>query len=89
MLHIYKDGSDSYFKLIEVVKLLSKDDILLFVGDGVINCVRNKNELHDLNIYALDIDCKARGITEIKIGEMISLEKFVCLVAENHSPISW
>ncbi len=91
MINIYSDGRDCENKLQFIVNMLAGDDILILVGDGIMNAVV-PNCLSDAacRIYVLENDLTARGFNKTKIGEIITIEQMVDLIANDlKSPISW
>lgn len=91
MINIYSDGCDSVSKLEYVVSLLSPDDLLILVGDGVLNAVNTKGLLNaECDIYVLENDLTARGLSGVKTGKIITIRQMVDLIANDlKSPVSW
>lgn len=91
MICIYSKGRDYQARLDQLVKMLTSDDVLILVSDGILNAIDDHSlESFKGRIYVLENDLKARGINKIKRGELISMDQMVALIANDpNSPLSW
>ena len=80
----------------DCLRLISDQDSLLLVGDGVYAAVLGNNSLDrlkslDCNIYALEEDCDLAGVTS-KIApevEVVDYSYFVILSEQHEKHIPW
>lgn len=89
MIHIYAYGPDLEKKLTRVLSMMSDGDMLLLVGDGVLNA--ESPLLEGRCVFALDADLAARGLGDRILGlEVIGMARMVDLIASDASdPITW
>ena len=95
ILHTLNTSPFQTHALQQCLSLLSNEDTLLLLEDGVIASQAKHQLFSDLSILAeqgrlkvLSSDLTARGIDNL-IGDKCSYTDFVTLVAEHKSQIAW
>ncbi len=98
MLHIIKKSPYETNALNDSIKYLIEDDIVLLIEDAVYTVKKGgkfentvKGILQNNEVYCLEADIKARGISEGEIVENVKLidyKGFVEKVCEQN-PITW
>ena len=68
-----------------VVKHLSNNDAVLFIGDGAFDTCY----IDQMSVYVLEDDLLARGIPLPQGVEAVGYSKFVELVVEHENSITW
>jgi len=98
MLHIIKKSPYETNALNNSINYLAENDIVLLIEDAVYTVKKGgkfediiKGVLQNNEVYCLDADIKARGISEGEIVDNIKLidyKGFVEKVCE-HNPVTW
>lgn len=90
MLHLIQKSPFQTQCLSECLNIASKDDAFLLMHDGVYAIQKaDFIEQHD-NIYALESDLKARGLTNNNSNvSIISYSEFVALTEQHNKVLSW
>lgn len=90
MLHVVSQSPFSHTMLQRCLDLMQADDQLLLMQDAVIAVTAGPwvQQLHDKEIYVLQEDLMARGLTP-KIGIPIDMTGYVALVVKYNSPLCW
>ncbi len=92
MIHIYKNSPDARSKLQRILKMTSKGDTVILLGDGVLNFFLVDSNCWPEGVRAcyLENDLEARGLKRPINGEIINMSQFVEIIASDPcSPISW
>jgi tRNA 2-thiouridine synthesizing protein B len=90
MLHVVSQSPFSHTMLQSCLDFMQADDQLLLMQDAVIAVTAHHwvQQLRDKEIYVLQEDLTARGLTP-KIGIPINMTGYVALVVKYNSPLCW
>jgi tRNA 2-thiouridine synthesizing protein B len=95
-LHIINKSPYQDQSLQDCLRICKTGDELLLIEDAVYAAIANSryaNQLHDcgLNLYALSVDLKARGLANMDIGSVkqVSDHEFVALTVKHRAIQSW
>ena len=90
MLHVVAQSPFSHTMLQSCLDIMQTGDQLLLMQDAVIAVTTHQwvQQLQDKEIYVLQEDLTARGLTP-KIGIPIDMTGYVALVVKYNSPLCW
>jgi tRNA 2-thiouridine synthesizing protein B len=90
MLHLIQKSPFQTQYLSECLNIASKDDAFLLMQDGVYAIQKSDFIQHNKNIYALESDLNARGLSvENTKVSVISYSEFVTLTEQHNKVLSW
>lgn len=96
MLHTVNKSPFSHTSLESCLRFIKSDDVLLLLEDGVYAAARGTSRSHLVEqalkngqVYAMQADLKARGLTDLIVGiQLADYDTFVELL-EQHSSHAW
>lgn len=90
MLHVVSQSPFAHTSLTSCLTLMQEGDHLLLIQDAVIATTAPYwiLQLQNRNIYVLQDDLAARGLTN-QVGMLIDMLEYVALVATHDSPLCW
>lgn len=90
-LHLVNKAQHSHTALKDCLSVCTAGDAIVLIEDGVYNAC-NKHEVDGVEIFAMQSDIDARGLSQILQTEGITLigyPELVELSVQHHSSINW
>ena len=89
VLHLIQRSPFASTALADCLKIIDKEDSILFMQDGVYALNHESLEIITNTYYCLQDDTIARGLKHDCAGKFVSYQNFVSLCTQHKKVISW